>query len=114
MSQYADYIKESKGNTVVESEMGFYEYSLKEDCLYIENAYIVPENRGSNNGKKYMIQMAEIAKAYDLEYLTGVVNVKHFNANMLLNLYLKTGGRVMLAQNDNIYFTISVEDALKL
>ena len=52
MSLYADYIQESKGSTVVEDEMGFYEYSLKEECLYIENAYIIPEKRGNNNGRK--------------------------------------------------------------
>ena len=114
MSLYSEYIKESKGNTVVEDEMGFYEYSLKEECLYIENAYIIPERRGNNNGRKYMVQMAEIAKAFDLHQLMGVVNVKHLNANYLMDLYLKNGGNVILAQNDNIYFTISVKDALKL
>ena len=114
MSLYADYIQESKGSTVVEDEMGFYEYSLKEECLYIENAYIIPEKRGNNNGRKYMVQMAEIAKAFDLHQLTGVVNVKHLNANYLMGLYLKNGGNVILAQNDNIYFAISVKDALNL
>ena len=114
MSLYSEYIKESKGNTVVEDEMGFYEYSLKEECLYVENIYIKEEFRGSKNMFNYMIQMAEIAKAFDLHQLTGVVNVKHLNANYLMGLYLKNGGNVMLAQNDNIYFTISVEDALKL
>ena len=114
MSLYSEYIKESKGNTVVEDEMGFYEYSLKEECLYIENAYIIPERRGNNNGKKYMVQMAEIAQAFDLHQLMGVVNVKHLNANYLMGLYLKNGGNVILAQNDNIYFAISVKDALNL
>ena len=114
MSLYSEYIKESKGNTVVEDEMGFYEYSLKEECLYIENAYIIPERRGNNNGRKYMVQMAEIAKAFDLHQLMGVVNVKHLNADYLMGLYLKNGGNVILAQNDNIYFAISVKDALNL
>ena len=114
MSLYADYIKESKGNTVVEDEMGFYEYSLKEECLYVENIYIKEEFRGSKNMFNYMIQMAEIAKAYDLPCLTAVVNIHNLNANAVLSYFISYGGKVILAQNDNIYFTMGVEDALEL
>ena len=114
MSLYADYIKESKGNTVVEDEMGFYEYSLKEECLYVENIYIKDEYRGSKKMFKYMSELAEIAKAYDLPCLTAVVNVLNLNANSVLNYFITYGGRVFLAQNNNIYFTMSVEDALTL
>ena len=114
MSLYADYIKESKGNTVIEDEMGFYEYSLKEECLYVENIYIKEEVRGSKNMFNYMIQMAEIAKTYELPCLTAVVNIHNLNANAVLSYFIAYGGQIILAQNDNIYFTMSVEDALKL
>ena len=63
---------------------------------------------------KYMSELAEIAKAYDLPCLTAVVNVLNLNANSVLNYFITYGGRVFLAQNNNIYFTMSVEDALNL
>ena len=54
MSLYADYIKETKDHTVIEDENGFYEYSLKNECLYLENIYVIPSVRGVKVAKKYI------------------------------------------------------------
>lgn len=110
MSLYADYIKETKDHTVIEDENGFYEYSLKNECLYLENIYVIPSVRGVKVAKKYIKELGQIAEKYDLPCLTGVVNVKHLNADNVLMLYLRNKASVIMADNDNIYVSIVTQD----
>lgn len=114
MSLYADYIRETKDHKVVEDENGFYEYSLKQECLYLENIYVKPSSRGFRVVRQYIRELAEVAKQYDLPSITGVVNVAHHNVNHILMLYLKNNVSVIGALDNNIYVSIGVEDALKL
>ena len=114
MSMYADYIKETKNHKIVEHEDGFYEYSLKQECLYLENVYVKPSARGFRVVKRYIKELAEVATQYDLPSITGVVNVEHHNVNYILMLYLKNNVSIIGAVDNNIYVSIGVEDALKL
>jgi len=110
VSLYADYIKETKDHTVVEDEDGFYEYSLKNECLYLENIYVKPSVRGFRVVKRYIRELGQIAEEYDLLCITGVVNVEHHNANNILMLYLKNNVSVVGAADNNIYVSINTHD----
>ena len=114
MSLYADYIRETKNHKVVEHEDGFYEYSLKQECLYLENIYVKPSARGFRVVKRYIRELAEVAKQHDLPSITGVVNVEQHNVNHILMLYLKNNLSIIGALDNNIYVSIRVEDAIKL
>jgi hypothetical protein len=114
VSLYADYIRETKDHTVVEDENGFYEYSLKENCVYLENIYVKPSARGFRIVKNYIRELGQIAKKHDLPCVTGVVNIAHHNANNILMLYLKNNVSVIGAVDNNIYVSIGTCDITTL
>ena len=114
MSHYANYMKELRGNIVVEDECGFYQYSLKPKYLYIEDFYIDPQYRGFKEAKRYIREMAKVAIDNDYTYLMGAVNLRNYNAASILNLYLRNKCKLYSAHDNYIYITINVKDAKAL
>lgn len=111
MSHYANYIKELRGAIVVEDKYGFYQYSLRPKHLYIDEFYVSPEYRGFKEAKRYIREMAKVAKDNNYKYLMGAVNLRNFNSASILYLYLRNKCKLYSAHNNYIYVTISIEDA---
>lgn len=114
MSHYANYIKELRGAIVVEDKYGFYQYTLHPKYLYIEEFYVSPEYRGFKEAKRYIREMAKVAKDNNFKYLMGGIGLTNNNATEVLNLYLRNKCKLHSANKDYVYVTINIEDAKAL
>ena len=111
MSHYANYVKELKDSTVVEDEYGFYQYKLCPQHLFIEELYVDSRYRGFREAKRYIREMAKIAKDNDYTYLMGAIAITNKNPLKLLSLYLRNNCKLHSTDRNYIYLTINIEDA---
>ena len=111
MSHYSNYMEEAFGETVVEDEYGFYHYSLHSDCLYINNIYVSPEYRGFKIAKRYIREMAQVAKIKKYKQIIGAVSLSNKQSEKVLMTYLRNKCKISSADQYFIYVTIDVEDA---
>lgn len=73
MSLYGDYIKERANREIIESDIGFATYYYLNDGCYVEEIYVKPEFRKSNEASKMADKISEIAKENDYKKLYGTV-----------------------------------------
>jgi len=71
---YRQYLKEREGVNLLDYEWGFATYSFEEDCVYLQDIYIVPERRGEGLGVQLMNEVASIAKTREYEIMMGSVD----------------------------------------
>jgi len=66
MKLYVDYLKERKLYDAIHDEFGFATFGIMEvdgrDAMYIEELYVVPEERKKGRAAKYADQITETAK----------------------------------------------------
>jgi len=114
MSHYVNYIKEAFGETVVEDSFGFYHYSFYPDYLYINNLYVSTENRGFKIAKRYIREMAKVAKFKKYKQIVGAVSLNNKQSEKVLMTYLRNKCKISSADQHYIYVSIDVEDAERL
>lgn len=103
-SNYAKYIKEREGKSIVEDENGFATYSFQEHMVYIEDIYVIPEKRKMNVASKYADIIAEEAKKLGYNQLLGSVVPTANGATTSLKVLLGYGFKVYAASDNIIYF----------
>ena len=96
---------------MVEDEYGFYHYSLHPDCLYINNVYVSPEYRRVRIGKRYLREMAQVARIKKYKQIIGAVSLSNRQSEKVLMMYLRNKCKISSADQYFIYVTIDVEDA---
>jgi hypothetical protein len=108
MSLYADYAKARKGHEVLETEVAFLEYSIREPFLRIEELYVMPYCQNEGHAADLIKSVTLIAKEKNLTHLWARVVAFDKSANRTLSVAIKTGWVVQSAQNDCIILTKEV------
>jgi len=111
MSHYSNYMEEAFGEIVVEDEYGFYHYSLHDNYLYINNFYVSPEYRGFKIAKRYIREMAQVAKIKKYKQIIGSVSLSNRQSEKVLMTYLRNKCKISATDEYFIYVIIDVEDA---
>lgn len=104
MSLYAAYIAEREGKEIVEDQHGFATFSQLNDLLYIEDIFVVAEQRKNGYAAKYADQIAEIAKERGLKGLLGSVKPSAKGSTESLKILLAYGFRLHSSEQNAIFF----------
>lgn len=86
-------------------EVGFATYHLNENECYIEDIYVVPEKRKTNEAKNMADVIAEIAKEVGINLLTGSVNLKANGKESSMKVLLAYGMSPVTTNGDMVYFS---------
>lgn len=105
-SNYAKYLLEREGKSIIEDERGFATYSLHPElsAIYIEDIFVSLEFRKQNVASEYADKIAEIAKSKGFHTLIGTVRPSATGANISLKVLLAYGFELASAEQDAIYF----------
>ena len=103
-SNYALYITEREGKSIIEDEKGFATYNINGDNCYIVDIFVRKEYRKENIASKYADEITKIAKENGCTYLTGSVCPTAHGANTSMKVLLAYGFKLESSINNFIYF----------
>lgn len=101
-SMYNDYIKELHNRETIESDNGFVTYSFEKDSVYIQDIYVIPNMRKSNEASRLADCIAEIAKSRDIKILLGSVIPSYNNSTASMKILLAYGFKIDSSANNFI------------
>lgn len=105
MSLYGDYIKEAKGDGIIETEYGFATYRyIAPESVYIIDIYIVPEFRKSKKTSAIVDMVIEAARSKGCKKMIGTVVTAAVGSTVSLKLLLSHGMRLVSSNNEFIVF----------
>lgn len=106
MSFYADYLRESKLQEIIENEKGFVVFRLLPgtQLCYIETIYVAPQFRKQGVTKELESAVIEWARQYGCTGLMGSVNVKLSTPERSLMELLRAGYKLSHSNEEMIYF----------
>lgn len=102
MSLYKDYVCELGGRDVIESDKGFATYSFYEDSVYIEDIFISPDFRKTNEASRMADQIASIAKSRGCKKMIGSVIPNNKGSTESLKVLLAYGFKLDSSTNNLI------------
>ena len=106
---------EKTDKTIIETEKGFITYSFTDkDTCYIQDIFILPDFRKSNEATKLANQVVDIAKAKGCKKLLGSVVPSSKNSTDSLKVLLAYGMTLDSCTNDFILFSKSLESRVVL
>jgi len=110
VKMWKDYFKEVKDIITVEKEQGFFTYQVREDSVFVEHFYIVPEFRNKKVGQSFVNELYQIAKQHNKKMLKCLVDLETNNYAHNLMIYLHCGGIIWDAQYPHISMCLFVEE----
>lgn len=84
---------------------GFATYHLNGNECYIEEIYVLPEKRNSNEATKIANYISEIAKENGSSILTGSVNLRANGKEASMKVLLAYGMSPVATNGDMVYFS---------
>lgn len=105
-SMYANYIYEREGKSIIETEHGFATYNYMHDikAVYIEDIYVVPDQRKSGAAKNMADEVVRQAKLKGYNTLIGSVAPKAAGSTTSLKVLLAYGMHVHSCDGHLIWF----------
>lgn len=85
-------------------EVGFATYHLNGEECYIDEIYVIPEKRKSNEASKMADAIKEIAKANGAKMLSGSVCLKANGKEASMKILLAYGMSPVATNGDLVYF----------
>lgn len=104
MSLYAEYVKERTNKVVYENEDCFAVVSFVNDCVYIEDIFVVKEKRHLGLAKKIADLICFEAKAKGYTTLLGSVCPMTKGSTESMKILLAYGMTLVSSDNNLIYF----------
>ena len=104
MSLYGQYIAERENKSIIETDKGFVTFYPMNGGLYLEDIYVIPEERHSREASKLADQVAEIALEKGLTKLYGSVVPSANNSTASLRVLLGYGFKLDSCTNNFILF----------
>lgn len=102
---YGDYIKEQRGDDIIETSFGFASYRfLNEKQVYLIDIYVAPEFRNRSAGTELTQMVCKIAKDRGCSELIGSVAPQAKDSTKSMKLLLGYGMTLQSASNDLIIF----------
>jgi hypothetical protein len=107
VSMFNEYANEKGfGPRILYSEgVGFATYHMHQDECYIEDIYIIPEKRKSNEAANIANSIIVMAKERGLKLLTGSVNLKANGKDSSMRVLLAYGMSPVATNGDLVYFS---------
>jgi GNAT superfamily N-acetyltransferase len=105
-SLFAQYVKEREGKHVIETEDGFavLQFFPKNQEIYIEDIYVIPEKRKSGIGRSFLEQVEAMCREQGFNKISGSVRPSATGSTDSLKVLLSVGFRLAAAESDAIFF----------
>lgn len=94
MSLWAEYVKETLGREVIETDYGFASYHVRGDDCYLEDLYVVPEFRRAGGATRLGELVREKAIKAGCKSLTTTVNCTFKDPSTSLKACLSYGFQI--------------------
>jgi GNAT superfamily N-acetyltransferase len=104
VSLYSDYVTETNLKKIIEKDWGFATYHFRGAECYIEDIYVVPEQRKSDCASSLAQEIEQIAKAAGCKYLTGSVNTSIKDPTTSIRVLLAYGFKFLKCDPSIIWF----------
>jgi ribosomal protein S18 acetylase RimI-like enzyme len=106
MSMYGDYIKEHRGDGIIEGDYGFatYRFLNEGNSVYIVDIYTTPDFRRTALASELADKIAEIGRAHGAKEMLGSVVPSANNSTQSLEILLKYGMQLLSCEHDLIIF----------
>ncbi len=107
MSYYGDYIREHRGDGIVEQEEGFatYRFLNAGSSIYVIDIYVAPKYRKTKVASEIADKIVAIGKEAGAKEFLGTVVPSAKNSTVSLRVLLGYGMRLQSATNDLIVFS---------
>lgn len=110
MSLYARYIKEHRGDSIVEFSNGFATYRYLDDfTVYIVDIYVLPEDRKSDVASALADQICTIAKLRGCKTLKGTVDVNGVNPTTSIAVLIGYGMKFDCVNGNLLVFSKEIK-----
>lgn len=107
-SLWAQYKAEMHGLTVLEVPWGFCAFVEAPDSIFIDEFYVVREQRREGRGKELLEHIKVAAIKSGKQFLTSTVNLSSKTAQVSLAAQLAVGFYVVRANNDSLLLKLDV------
>lgn len=104
-SNFAQYIKERAGKSIVESEKGFATYFYQDEFVYIEDIFVNAEHRKSGVATEFADRIAEEAKNLGYAKMLGSVCPSANGSTASLKVLLAYGFKLFKSLDNVIYLS---------
>lgn len=108
MSLFANYIFETRGVRIIEGIHGFATYLISGDECYVEDVYVINDQRLNGVGSKMMNQIRSIAGESKCKWLTTTVNGRFNDPDTSLKSCLAYGFRISKIMDDVILLKMEI------
>lgn len=105
ISNYALYLSEREGFSIVESSKGFATYKISGNECYIRDIYVRPEFRDQKIASNMADEIAIIAKEKGCSHLSGSVDTNANGATTSIKVLLAYGFKVLKNNFSMIIFS---------
>ena len=102
-SNYAKYKEERENAIIVEDEYGFASAVEYENHMYIDEIYVIPEERKNNRASTYADKIAYIALEKGYKKLLGSIDPKANGSTTSMKVLLAYGFKLLCVDNNLIY-----------
>ena len=102
-SNYAQYIREREGKSIIEDAHGFATYLYTKEHCYIEDIFVVVGERQNGHAARYADQIAEEARLKGFKKLLGSVCPSAQGSDISLKV-LQAYGFKLLSSDKNIIY----------
>jgi GNAT superfamily N-acetyltransferase len=101
---YADYVLEREGKRVLETDHGFATFSVKQDYIYIEDIYVIPEKRKKGAASFFVDSIVAEYKTENITKLIGSVDLSSNGARESMLAILQYGFKPLSYESELLYF----------
>lgn len=105
MSLYKDYLEETFGKTVIETEDGYISYLIQGNECYVETVYVIPDKREAGVGSRFVDQVSEIAKSAGATFISTTINPAINDPTRSMKAILACGFKFHSCDQFKILFT---------
>lgn len=110
MSHFGNYIKERLDKNIIEDAHGFATYYFVMPDCYIEDIYVVPEQRKNGVASRYADEIAKIAIQKGCLNLIGSVKPSANGSTASMKVLLAYGFKLVSAKEDFIWLKKKLEE----
>jgi GNAT superfamily N-acetyltransferase len=110
MSMYSEYIKEHRGDEIIETEQGFASYRyLNKNQVYIVDLYVLPQFRNENVASSMADKIASIAKSKGCTKMLGTVVPSANNSADSMKILLAYGMKPSNIEGNMVVFSKDIK-----
>lgn len=104
MSMYAQYIKERENVELIQRDWGFVTYKVEPEYIFIQDMFVVPEERQNGRGVQLEAEVITLAKKLDFKFIIASVDERANFAETMKNIMSDLNYKKVARDGSLIYY----------